>query len=350
MYRHRSAQMDVPQLRVVHTVTHGELTLQLLRRVGGGAFGSVWEASLVSAPADGPPLGRYAVKRVNFAKYAGQSVKERVANREFTLPPRVDYPFLCRHYASWVRMLAQVDGLAGANLRRVNTARWRHWMAADGVCAWTHAAGSDPSRAPARRRPRAMGRQAALCALAQSISAACADQRACLAVNAVGVLHMELDLLHRDIKPSNIMITNEHDYIKLVDYGFVAPNDTATTTLGTPAYMAPEIRSGKYGTKADIYAIGMTLVHAAIGYVPQASTAEAMAELVREALAGHSSVLQDFILQLVEPREHLRTIISLALKHPFLESEERAVPWFLRAFSHSFRTRTADRHRRPTGR
>ena len=53
---------------------------------------------------------------------------------------------------------------------------------------------------------------------------------------------------HRDIKPENVMITTDYK-IKVIDLGFGIPlagrkgKGYMNTRLGTPMYMAPEIRS-----------------------------------------------------------------------------------------------------------
>lgn len=91
------------------------------------------------------------------------------------------------------------------------------------------------------------------------------------AAHAVGVVH-------RDVKPSNILI-DEHGRPRLADFGVVRVPDQGPAltrkgaTLGTRAYMAPEQRADATGVdgRADLYALGRTLLKAALGHALDAS-------------------------------------------------------------------------------
>jgi tRNA A-37 threonylcarbamoyl transferase component Bud32 len=84
-------------------------------------------------------------------------------------------------------------------------------------------------------------------------------------------------LIHRDIKPANIMLSKEHT-TKIVDLGLATPTTVdpsnldrvRRTVVGTRGYMAPEAVSqpASVDFRADIYGLGISLLHAATGKAP----------------------------------------------------------------------------------
>jgi len=86
----------------------------------------------------------------------------------------------------------------------------------------------------------------------------------------VGYLH-DQGVVHRDLKPANVFVENGH--LKIGDYGLsrrisVSQGGELTQGVGTPHYMAPEIKSGNYTQSIDIYACGVMLYEMLTGHPP----------------------------------------------------------------------------------
>lgn len=82
-------------------------------------------------------------------------------------------------------------------------------------------------------------------------------------------------LIHRDLKPGNLMLCPDGT-VRVLDFGLavaLASADSQITrsgqTLGTPAYMAPElVLAGTTGPQTDLYAVGCTLHEMLAGRQP----------------------------------------------------------------------------------
>jgi eukaryotic-like serine/threonine-protein kinase len=82
--------------------------------------------------------------------------------------------------------------------------------------------------------------------------------------------------LHRDLKPSNVLVTSEGKVVVL-DFGLVVDAElggvgqtiTDRAVCGTPAYMAPEQAAGRRPrSESDLYALGVMLFEALCGQLP----------------------------------------------------------------------------------
>jgi len=70
-------------------------------------------------------------------------------------------------------------------------------------------------------------------------------------------------IIHRDIKCDNILINGINGNIVIGDFGVsgnISDNEWASTMVGTPEFMAPEMFDGKYNYLSDIYSFGMMLL------------------------------------------------------------------------------------------
>ena len=90
------------------------------------------------------------------------------------------------------------------------------------------------------------------------------------------------NILHRDLKLANILKSN--GYLKIADFGFSRllnhDEELASTMLGSPLNMAPEVLNGNdYGNKADIWSIGTVFYELLYGRPPY--TAGNMIDLLK---------------------------------------------------------------------
>ncbi|XP_066501623.1 calcium/calmodulin-dependent protein kinase kinase 2 isoform X1 [Hoplias malabaricus] len=82
-------------------------------------------------------------------------------------------------------------------------------------------------------------------------------------------------IIHRDIKPSNLLV-GEDGHIKIADFGvsnqFEGADALLTSTVGTPAFLAPETlsetRKNFSGKALDVWAMGVTLYCFVFGVCP----------------------------------------------------------------------------------
>lgn len=81
-------------------------------------------------------------------------------------------------------------------------------------------------------------------------------------LNAMEYFHSK-QIIHRDLKPSNILITNNGNNVKIIDFGLSDTDDYVILkqAAGTRKYAAPEqlIPNNTIDCRADIYSLGIIL-------------------------------------------------------------------------------------------
>ncbi|ORX51327.1 kinase-like protein [Hesseltinella vesiculosa] len=88
-----------------------------------------------------------------------------------------------------------------------------------------------------------------------------------------GLTHLHrLRRIHRDVRSDNILL-NTRGEIKLTDFGqcaqLTSADDKRKSIVGTPYWMAPEVIKGmSYGTKADVWSLGVMMMEMAQGNPP----------------------------------------------------------------------------------
>ncbi|MFO1077308.1 MAG: serine/threonine-protein kinase [Planctomycetota bacterium] len=219
---------------------------RLLRRLGAGAMGAVYEA-------EDTVLGRHvAAKVLHRALFGGEGearqrfLREARAVAALHHPGIVavhdhgggDPPFLIMDLVAGTDLaaiLAQVVAAGGAS-RTAGRALRERFFAGSGAEPWD--------------RPWTNLVAALFAGAARAVAHA----------HALGVVH-------RDLKPSNLLVRADGAVV-VVDFGLARIAGEATLTLanlplGTPSYMAPELAAGGQPTPAsDVYALGASLYHA----------------------------------------------------------------------------------------
>jgi serine/threonine protein kinase len=195
------------------------------REIGRGGMGTVWLGR-------DEVLGRVvAIKRVG-AMLGGSSPDLVRAEREARIAARVNHP----HVVAVFDLVQEGD---------------QKWLVMEYVEGMTLA---DHIQASGRLTP-----SEAAPLLAQ-------------AAEALTAAH-EAGVVHRDVKPSNILVTPEGQ-VKLSDFGIARAEADASLTAtglvtGSPAYIAPEVASGRLATGAsDVWSLGATAFHALSGRPP----------------------------------------------------------------------------------
>lgn len=150
-------------------------------------------------------------------------------------------------------------------------------------------------------------------------------------LSVVNYMHQN-GVCHRDLKLENFVgITCENEIdLKLVDFGlsrlYSKGKNFMTTIVGTPYYVAPEVLSGQYGEKCDLWSCGVILHMLLSGTMPFNGWDQD--DLVRSVKTdpvkffdqqwnGVSDMAKDLVSQLLNRDIDKRPSAEEALKHPW---------------------------------
>ncbi|XP_067244705.1 serine/threonine-protein kinase Nek4 isoform X2 [Chanodichthys erythropterus] len=147
---------------------------------------------------------------------------------------------------------------------------------------------------------------------------------------ALQYLH-EKHILHRDLKTQNIFLTKTN-IIKVGDLGIARvlenQNDMASTLIGTPYYMSPELFSNKpYNYKSDIWALGCCVYEMAT--LKHAFNAKDMNSLVYRIVEGklpqmpskYDPQLGELIKRMLCKKPEDRPDVKHILRQPYIKHQ-----------------------------
>jgi hypothetical protein len=108
-------------------------------------------------------------------------------------------------------------------------------------------------------------------------------------------------IVHRDVKPDN-MLRMDDGRLVLSDFGLATdlPDSTMVSVfVGTPHYMAPEVREGDPATtRSDVWSLGVVLHEIFFGKRPEKRSARSMSGVSKSSTTATSSIVERAMLAL----------------------------------------------------
>jgi calcium-dependent protein kinase len=110
-------------------------------------------------------------------------------------------------------------------------------------------------------------------------------------IEAMAYCH-SLRLIHKDLKDENLMLLNKGDkpFVVVIDLGvaemFAVSDPKGNIIAGTPATMAPEVWTGNFGPKCDVWSAGCVLFELLAGGMPFMAVSLQPKDWTRKLKAG----------------------------------------------------------------
>ncbi|XP_041984296.1 serine/threonine-protein kinase ULK3-like isoform X2 [Aricia agestis] len=144
----------------------------------------------------------------------------------------------------------------------------------------------------------------------------------------------EKGVVHMDLKPHNLLLHKNCDgkyMLKVADFGFAQhmSEESMRSVRGSPLYMAPEMLSGAYDARVDLWSVGVIMYECLFGTAPYSSTTfkELVDKIQRQApieIPPNSSIspgCRDLLTRLLKHNPDERISYDEFFDHEYLDLE-----------------------------
>jgi calcium-dependent protein kinase len=137
-------------------------------------------------------------------------------------------------------------------------------------------------------------------------------------------------IIHRDLKLENILLENSEGFsLRIADFGlaYFVNTNMPDEVCGTPLYMAPEVGSGPYDEKVDLWSAGVVLFVLATGHFPyrcrkagnHSRPDYSTLKISAEKFTGRSKELLELVSKFLELDPKKRISANEALENPWIK-------------------------------
>merc|ERR1719230_1112242 len=132
----------------------------------------------------------------------------------------------------------------------------------------------------------------------------------------------------------------EGEFLKLIDFGLShvwEPNTKMKASVGTIAYVAPEVLRRDYTSQCDLWSLGVISFILLAGYMPffgpeskiRSAICRGNFEMKKDKWANISDSAKDFVKSLLAVNPRSRLTAEQALQHPWIAKHDQSRPAIL---------------------